>query len=268
MSRRLPIITTLLCVLLMCSCGSSRKTSGYQIGIDPSWYPLQVAGQEKSILAFSIDLLVSIAKKENLELSVTNMSWDNLLWGLREKKYDAILSPMHPYTFYLKEYSFSDLYLLTGPVLVVPATSPFSDSNDLQGKMIGVVIGSSAALSLQKAPGVILRGFDSVAETLSALNDLQIEAAAIDILLAQDFARNLYPGRFKFIGHPLSEDGLRLISLFNKAAPLIKRFDKGLIALKKSGEYDALLRKWGLSPDEAPVANLDELVESFLKDIL
>ena len=267
MIRIFKLLLTLLCILSLSQCGSTRKSTTYNIGIDPSWYPLQLSGIEKNILAFSVELLVEIAKKENLQLAITNMNWDNLLWGLREKKYNAVLSPMRPYSFYLKTYSFSEPYLMTGPVLIVPKNSKIKNPDQLKGKEIGVVRGSSGALLLQTTPGILLQGYDTIPETLVALDDEQIEAAVVEILIAQDYVRNLYSDKLKIASVPLNQEGLRLISLFDQARRLMIGFDKGLAALKKSGEYEKLLKKWGLSPDGAPIANLEVEAEAFLRSI-
>ncbi|NGX37747.1 MAG: Arginine-binding extracellular protein ArtP [Chlamydiae bacterium] len=261
----------IFCFLLLFalfSCDGKRTPSTYEIGIDPSWYPLQVPGQEKNILAFSIELLTTIAKKEDLQLAVMQRNWDNLLWGLRAEKYPAALSTMRPYTFYQKEYSFSQAYLMTGPVLVVPKNAKAKNIDDMQGKEMGVVRGSSAALLLQTVPGVMLQGYDSIATTLEALDQQQVDGAVIEVLMAQDYVRNLYADTLKVVGLPMSDEGLRLVSLFHYAPQLMERFDKGLMKMKKSGEYDNLLTKWGLSPDGKPIADLNHEAESFLKKFL
>lgn len=259
-------IMLLLCALLACSC-SKNKASGYAIGIDPSWYPLQVPGQEKNILAFSVELLVEIAKKEHLQLAISSVNWNNLAQGLDNKKYDAILASLPLYNFNLKKYSFSAPYLMTGPVLVAPEGSKIGSTKHLAGKEVGVIRGSSAALLLQTAPGIMLRSYESITEALIDLSDQQIEAVAADVLIAQDYMRNFYAGTLKIVGAPLNEEGLRLIALHDKDSRLLRRFNRGLAAFKKSGQYDKLLQKWGLSPDSRPVAGLDEEIQSFLEKI-
>ena len=264
-SLHLFFVLLLLATGILGGCGSKRKSSGYTIGVDPTWYPIQTGGQDKNILAFSIDLLVNIAKKEKLELAVVQMSWDNLLWGLREKRYDAALSALRPYAFYLKEYSFSLLYLETGPVLVLPKASKYKNLKQMKGKKIGVVRGSSAALLMQMTPGILLQAYPSIPETLHALNQAEIDGAAVEVLIAQKFIQDLYANTFKIINGPITTEGIRLITLYNQASELIEKFDKGLAKLKKTGEYENLLKKWGLSPDGQQTAHLHKDAESFLQ---
>lgn len=268
MARFIRCIAFLLVVALSCGCSGKKKPVVYQIGIDRSWYPLEISGQEKNLLAFSVELLVEVAKEENLQLSVQNMNWDNILWGLREHKYNGMLSSMRPYTFYLKDYSFSSPYLMTGPVLVVPKDSKIKGIKQLKGQEVGVVRGSSAALILQKVPGIILKGYGTIAQTLDGLSKMEINAAAIEVLIAQNYVRDIYSDSFKIASAPLSDEGIRLITLHGDAPELVKRFDHGLKRMKKTGAYDKLLEKWGLSPDGKPIAHLDQHAETFLSQYI
>lgn len=266
MGRLFQIICTVLLIFLF-GCGGKSKSHTYTIGIDPSWYPLQIAGQDRNILAFSIELLTRIAKEENLQLAVQEMSWDNLFWGLQENKYGSVLSALRPYIFYQKKFSFSQPYLQTGPVIIAAENSLIKNANDLKGKEIAVVRGSSAALLLQTTPEILLQGYDSAALALEALENQDVNAAVLDVLIAQNYVKNLYRGIFKIVGKPLNNEGLRLISLYQQVPTLIKRFDHGLETLKKSGEYRNLLRKWGLSADGENISLLDAELEKLKQQL-
>lgn len=257
-------------LLLACfstgGCGKKSSTSTYEIGFDPSWYPLQLGGQERRVLAFSMELLAEIAKRETLPIAVIERNWDNLLWGLKKEEYSAALSTKRPFAFYQKVFSFSHLYLKTGPVVVVPTDSQVEGMEGLKGKTVGVVTGSSASILLQSVPGIVLKGYDSIPIVLSEVEMGNVQAAVVQVLVAQDFLRDLYKEKLKIASEPLSEEGLRLLTMYSKEPRLMKDFDRGLAKLKKSGKYEELLKKWGLSPDGEPVANLDHKVEAFLQN--
>lgn len=250
---------------LLLSCSGGKKPT-YNIGVDPSWYPLDLAGQQKLLLAFSIELLQEISREEKLQMAVTRLNWDNLLWALREKKTDAVLSTVQPYVFYQKKYVFSDPYLLTGSILIVPENSKYTGIDKMVGKEIGLLRGSSAAVLLQRIPGLILRAFDSIPETLNNLEAGHIDGALIDAPLAMSYIRDLYHGKLKIVGNPIGDQGLRLVSLHTAHPILIDQFNKGLALIKKNGKYEQLLKKWGLSSD-TPLSkeDLDRQVEAFLQ---
>lgn len=233
-------------LLLLCSCGKSHRPS-YEIGMDPSWYPIQIPGKEANLTGFSNELLVDIADKERINFSKINMNWDNLLQGLQQEKYAAILSSMQPFVFLEKQFDFSDPYLLIGPVLVVPVASSATALDNLNGKEVAMVNGeTTSALILEKYPGIIIRGYESAPLALNAVADGVIEGAVINVLLAEAYVKDLFNGRLKVATPPLNNDGLRLVILHDKAPDLIRSFNEGLSSLKKDKTYDSLRSKWGL----------------------
>ncbi|NGX39538.1 MAG: Arginine-binding extracellular protein ArtP [Chlamydiae bacterium] len=262
---KLPFIL-LSSLLLVSSCQKSSST--YEIGIDPSWYPMQLDGQERNVLAFSIELLSTIGKQEKLPLAIATVSWDNLIWGLRGKKTAAILSSMRPYNFHLKEFSFSPRYLKSGPVIVAPFKSKIFGLRKLANKEIGIVTGSNAQLLLQPVPGLIIHNFPSIPIALKKLYLGEVEAAVVGILIAQKYIRNLYRKELKIASLPLDDEGLRLITLKDAHPALMKKFKRGLTKLKKKGVYEKLLIKWGLSPDGDPPPDLEEKIEQLLQTVL
>lgn len=232
-------------LLLLCSCGKSHRPS-YEIGIDPLWYSVQVQGKEANLTGFSGELLVEIADIEKINFSKINMNWDNLVQGLQQGKYPAILSSMQPYVFLEKQYDFSDPYLLTGPVLVVTTDTSFDSLDKLSGKEVAVVTGEmTSTFVLEKYPGIIFRSYTSIPLALNAVADGIIEGAIINNLMAQAYVHDIFAGKLKVATAPLNDDGLRLITLHGKAPELIRAFNDGLSTLKKNKTYDSLLTKWG-----------------------
>lgn len=227
------------------SCQSSSKKP-YSIGVDPSWYPLTLEGKENQVTAFSTELLQEIGSVEKLSFVKDTVSWDNLLLGLQKKQYDAILTSMQPYGFTEKTYDFSDLYLNTGPVLIVPANSPVTSLEDLKGKEVAVQPGVKQTLILEKYPGILIRNYTSVPLALNALLKGEIDGALIDLLLAKSYIEDLYHEQLKIVTAPLDIEGLRLMTRHGDQRALIESFNKGLKKLKDSGKYDMLLSKWSL----------------------
>ncbi len=229
--------------LFLASCGIQSNNGTYNIGIDPTWYPLEVEQKQAQVMAFSNEILQEIAKIEKLELKITKMSWDNLEDGLMKKQYDAILSSKQPYIFYEKLFGFSDPYLMTGPVLLILTSSTFQG---MQGKEIGVIAGSSDIALLEKTPGIILRTYETPPQMLNAVASGNIDGAVIQVLMAESYTQDLYQGKLKIVTSPLDDEGIRMITLYNKNNDLINYFNDGLNQLKQNGKYLKLLQKWNL----------------------
>jgi len=244
----------MLRVFLLLACllsGCSRSTKAQRIGIDSSWYPLDIPGKEPQITAFSDELLQEIARLEKIEITKVSVSWDKLLWGLQKKKdqpslYDAVLTLMQPQIFLEKQYTFSNVYLSTGPVLIVSSSSFLSSIDQLGGKEIAILRGSNDALILEKNPAILIRIYDAIPEMLSAIVEGTIDGALLDILRAEAYCQDLYHDLLKIATPPLNEEGLRLVALYGEAENLISAFNDGLLLAKNNGSYDALLQKWKL----------------------
>jgi len=233
--------------LLVCASCGKKATSGYgaKVALDPGWSTLNLPGRENNVTAFSLELIEAIGKEEKLSIGIYERSWDNLLLGLKQKDYEAICTTAQPQLFHEKTYVFSDLYLATGPVLVVPIGRSLSSLEELAGKDLAVLTVSTQFLELH--PQIIQHPYNSVQQAFSALLAGEMDAALVDILTAQAFVRDLYAGELKITSHPLTNDGIRLMGLKDQNDSLIKTFNAGLARLKEGGTYQKLSQKWGLS---------------------
>lgn len=241
------IYLMLFCLTLF-GCGKRPAIKEVSVGLDSNWYTLELGGRENNVTAFTIELLREIGQLENIKFKKIKANWDDLLSGLHTHKYDAIASSLHPYNFNQKTYNFSQLYLATGPVLVVPIASKILSLNELDGKEIAVLPNTGGELLLEKYPGVLIRTSESIPKTLSGVVDGTFDGAILDVLFAAAYCRDLYQGQLKIATPPLNDEGLRLISLHMRGATdeLAASFNRGLIQLKNSGRYDKLLSKWNL----------------------
>lgn len=239
----------LLCFIVL-GCSSSSGKRNYQVGIDPSWYPLLLNGKENNLTAFSTELLQEIGMKEGITFSKVTVGWDVLLEGLKKGQYPAILSSIPPYNFNQQTYDFSDLYLKTGPVLVVSTDFHFTSLDKLEGKEIAVMPDSEGTVILEKHPGILIRNYDSIARALNDVSMGKIDGAIVDVLMATSYCQDLYQGKLQIVTDPLNDAGLRMITLHNSAPELIESFNDGLEKITSSKAYSQLKKKWGLStPD-------------------
>jgi len=237
------IVCFFLFLLLLVSCGSNRV---YRIGIDPTFFPLDLHGSENNVLGLSIDLLQDLSHKKELSLATVTTNTNILLWGLNNDKYDAIISAMPPYNSLLKTYDFSDIFLEVGPVLVVRENSEIKTLDDLKGKGAGLQVGSPYQELIETAPGVLITNFDSIPQGLNDLVKENIDVMVIDQLSATIYIRDLYQNVLKIAGPPLRKEGLRLVTLKNHVPELLHKFNRGVETMQKDGELAKLTSKWSL----------------------
>ena len=229
---------------LFSSCDTA-SSARFQIFIDPTWASLGENSQTNSIKAFSIELTEEIAKIENLTIVIYDKNGNNLLPSLQNKSCEGILTKMEPHLFYEKQYDFSDVYLLTGPVLVIPVATKASSS--FTGKEIAILDAEQENLAAQKYPGALLRPYTSTAQALTDLSLGELDAAIIDVLTAEAFCRDLFQGVLKVELPPLTQEGLRVVTLHQENPELISAFNRGLKTVKENGTYAKLAKKWSIN---------------------
>lgn len=239
-------LIVVLCLLIFTSCGKKSSGYDYKVAFDPAWYSLEMQGKESALTAFTIELIEAIGSAENLNIGVYQRSWSNLMLGLQDNNYQAICTPMQPYLFYEKLYVFSEIYLATGPVLVVGAKSSLDSLKQMDGREVGILRGSSYALILEKYPNIIQRTYDSIQKALDAVSQGGLDGMLLDILTAESFTRDLYQGQLKISSSPLTQEGVRLVGIHGKSEELIRRFNRGLSKIKSNGTYAKIAQKWGL----------------------
>lgn len=244
--RKTKVVSSFLAILFLASSCSTGPTIEYKIGIDPSWYPLDLTGKEKNVLAFSTELLQQISQHEKIQITQVIMSWDNLLGGLQKRQYDGMLSSMQPYLFTQNQYDCSELYLQTGPVLIVSASSSVNSLSLLNGKEVAVQDETGINI-LEKYPGIIIRTYDSIPKALNDVLTGTIDGALVNAISAYAYCNDLYQGQLKVATSPLNSEGLRLVTLHGEAGDLMQAFNDGLKQMQKSGHYNELLKKWGLT---------------------
>ncbi|MGH2612345.1 MAG: substrate-binding periplasmic protein, partial [Rhabdochlamydiaceae bacterium] len=206
-------ILSVFCLLLLVSCGKKPSGYDYKIAFDPAWHSLELQGRENTLTAFTSELIEAIGIEENLKIGVYQRSWNNLMLGMQENDYQAICTPMQPYIFYEKLYVFSDIYLATGPALIVGIHSTWNSLSQLAGLEVGILRGTPYALILEKYPNILQRTYDSIPTALDDLTQGTIEAMVLDILTAEAYTRDLYHGQLKISSAPLNQEGIRLVGL-------------------------------------------------------
>lgn len=239
-----PILLIFLCLT---GCGKKEKIT-HQIALDPSWYPVYFQDKNNNVVGFSTELLRNISTLEFTTFSVLYTNWDSLLEGLNNKQYGGILSSLYPYNFNEKKYSFSNVYLPIGPVLILPISSPYETLSDIQNKQVAAMTGSSSITLLETYPKIIISFCDSIGQVVNQLQSGQVVGALLPWPIAQSLMQGVFQKNFILASGPLNEEGLRLVTLKGYNPSLIKHFNKGLEKLQKSGLYDQLLVDWGIVP--------------------
>ena len=235
-----------------CSQPKSYHQTIFVVARDSGWHSLQLFGKDKNLIAFTNELMLLITSETHLHFRWLETGANTLIEKLNDGECDGILSTLHPSPYNRDTYLFSDIILATGSVLVVRQDSPVQSFQELQGQVIGY--SSNTSLIYNKtfqtnanAYNILLINYVSGNQALEALANKQLDGVVLEAFTAYTLTETQYAGILKVANRPITDEGLRLITLYSEELEVaVKEFDKALIKIKNDGLYDKLIDKWDL----------------------
>lgn len=247
MRRFLSIFLLFVLGSILPSCSASLDKM-YKVGIDPTFYPLELDEVQNQVYGFTLDLLDLIGRKEELHFEILPTGSLNLFTELDQKRYEAVLSPLSPLVVEREKWTFSDPYLLVGPVIVSRQGEKISSIADLHNSIVGIRENSSSVFLLKSDPSIWIQEYPSYAALLEGLANGEVKAALVPALIANNFVRDRFEGALQISSPPLTDEGIRLVTLKGAQPVLIKRFNQGLRDFMREKIYLQLLKQWKLAP--------------------
>jgi ABC-type amino acid transport substrate-binding protein len=172
-----------------------------------------------------------------------------------------------------KQVAFATNYFYTGTRLLVKAGSPVRSLADLAGKKVVSTTGTTNYQVLRKANAERQLNFELIATKDHAESALLVQQGRADafgmddILLYGLRASAPNPAELDIVGEPLQVEPYAI--MLRKDDPAFKKLvDDTLAALVKSGEFEALYRKWFQSPIPPKGINLNAPMSKELQDNL
>lgn len=235
----------LLALLFFGGCSDKPKEK-IKIGVDSSWYPLNFGKQNAYVNGFTDELLLEVARHMHVEFEKLPATHDTLFFGLKEKRYNAVLTSLPPYTYNLAKYDFSQNILRVGPVLIVSTGAKKKKLDQMEWMTIGILAGDDPTLILRKYPNIMTRSYMSTIELLNAVVGGDVSGALLDRIPAVGYTTDLYQGKLIIATIPLDHAGIHLIAEKGKHEAFVKSFNDSITFLKKKKFYKDLLQKWSL----------------------
>lgn len=227
---------------------STKKAETYKIGVDPSFFPLELEGQNVNLFAFTNELLALISKKSGTPLTRVTMSWSNLIEGLQRGQYQAMISSVPMNIMNEKKYSFSRPILKTGPMLVVPKKNIPTSLEEIKRGFIAIEKTSLQIRLLSHYPNIKMIFYDNTVLGLEKVAEGQYSGILVPALLASAYTRGFFSDSLAIASRPLTNQGLRFVTLFGENEALLSLLNNALEQIIESGEYQELAEKWDIAP--------------------
>lgn len=160
-----------------------------------------------------MDVDVAIAVAEALGVAEEDITWREAPTPQRENllttnQVDMIFATYSITDARKEEVQFAGPYFVAGQDLLVAADSDIEGLDDLDGKLLCSVTGSTSATNVQEeVPGVQLQEYGTYSECVEQLANGTIDALTTDdTILAGYAAQDQYAGQLRVVGAPFSEE--------------------------------------------------------------
>ncbi|ELK0695884.1 basic amino acid ABC transporter substrate-binding protein [Campylobacter upsaliensis] len=224
----------------------SNASLSLRVGTAPNYKPFDYK-EDAKLMGLDIDLVNEIAKREGIELTWVEMSFDGLIPALKTGKIDMIASAMSATEDRRKSVDFSDVYYTTKNLYIKKKDNEALNSKeDLEGKIIGVQLGTLQEPAAKAIKDTKVQSNESLSVVIMELKEGKIDAVVAD----KDVSTGYLKENAELIGFFEEEDGSEGFSFAfdkDKQKEAIEKFNKGLKDLKADGTYDQILTKYELN---------------------
>lgn len=167
------------------------------MGTSADYPPFESRNPQGDIVGFDIELANYIAEELGMELEIRDMNFDGLIGALQAERIDMVISGMSADEDRRKNVDFSIEYHSSGEMFVSLKDAAFTSLDDLNGKTIGVQLGSiqqEGAANLQADYDFEVKTLDDAQGLIQELLSNRLDAVYLDkevalgFIAAQDLA--------------------------------------------------------------------------------
>lgn len=222
-------------------CMANIQKNGLNVGTSPDYPPYESLDANNNIIGYDIDLINAIGKKLGVKVNVVGQGFDGLIPALISKKIDLIAAGMTITEERKKSVSFTLPYVNTQNVILVRKENlQLASAKSLNGKSVGVQIGSAQEKLAQGIQGANVKSFNLYTDVAVALQTRQIDSMIVAKPVAAKFLQTYPDLRMTGVLNKI-ESGM---AIRKDCTDLTNRVNAALIEMRKSGEMDKLAAKW------------------------
>jgi polar amino acid transport system substrate-binding protein len=199
---------------------------------------------ETQIVGYDIDLAKKIGEELGNTVEIKDMDFSTLIPALQAGRVDFVMAGMTPTPERKQNVDFSISYLKFPVTAITQKQLTVQSAQDLKGKKIGVQLGSAheqiAKEWAKDDPSITVVSLNKLGDLIQELIVGRIDAALMETAVAHSYVK-LTP---QLKVNLLPKYQLEFAVAFQKGSPLVEKFNKIIDQLEKSGQLEALKKKW------------------------
>ena len=218
------------------------KKDGKIVMATEGQYPPYNFFQGAKLAGFEIDLAEAVAKKLGVTLEWKALSFDALLAGLRNDRWDLVIAGHAITEERAKAVTFTTPHFCGGGI-IVSKDAAIKDAKDLAGKTISVQTGTTFLDEAKKVPGVKeVKNFPQDTDARSALVAGRVDVWVTDPVVARTVVKDNPTAGLKLGGMLFVERNAAAVAKGNTS--LAAAWNKALAELVADGSYATISKKY------------------------
>lgn len=193
------------------------------------------------IVGIDVEIAQAIGEKLGMEVTVEDMEFDALIPALASNKVDIVAAGMTVTPERQESVNFTDTYATSAQVIIVKQGSDIASSEDLNGKILGVQMGTTGDMLASEIEGAQVERFNKYFEAIQSVLQGKIDAVIIDNAPAKAFAEK--DENLVILDEALSsEDYAMAINKDN--TELLEQVNAAIAELDEEGTLDEIVNKY------------------------
>lgn len=218
------------------------KKAGTVIFATEGQYPPYNYFQGTKLAGFEVEIAEAIAKKWGVTVEWKALSFDALLAGLRQDRWDMVIAGHAITEERAKAVTFTDPHYCGGGIIVTRDAS-IKESKDLAGKTVGVQTGTTFLDAVKKVPGIKdVKNFPQDTDARSALLSGRTDVWVTDPAVARAALKANASAGLNIGGMLFVEKNAAAVA--KGSASLSAGFNQALRELQEDGTYAAISKKY------------------------
>lgn len=249
MKRKFGLLASILvvAVLFLSACSSTSGSSDVlTIGVDDSYPPMEYRDENNELVGFDVAMAKALGEKMGVDVDFISTGWDGIFQGLETQSYDVIISSVSITPKRMETFLFSEPYLANGQVIVVrPGDTSVSVPEDLEGKNVGVQIGTTADTAVEKYMeefDLSLTKYDEIIQTFTAMKAGYVDYIVVDYPVAIEYVAN-DPESFEISSAQLTNEPIG-VCIRKDDTEMQEAINQALEELRSDGTLKAISEEW------------------------
>ena len=193
------------------------------------------------IVGIDAEIAQAIADELGMELEIEDIAFDSIIPEIVSGKADMALAGMTVTEDRKASVDFSDTYAHATQVVIVKEDSDIASPDDLEGKKIGVQLGTTGDIYAGDIKDATVERYNKGFEAVQALTQDKIDAVVIDGEPAKVFVKE--NEGLKMLDEAFTEEDYA-IAVAKGNDELLDKINTALGELKDSGELDKIVDKY------------------------